>query len=396
MCRLSMGTGSLPRRILLAYHCASNTGYAIGRLEKVFHSAATRITGSERLVWHSYTSLQSGQPTFLDGDAPPAFEMSYDGGDQSGGESAIDIIRRAEVECVFAFDMPIASPVLPQLRNAGVRCVISYWGASISGVFPWWLRPLRRMQYHLALHKPDHFVFESEGMRRGATHGAMIPRNRTTVCPIGVDLLSYSPEAADKSYPYDVLDIPGNRSIVFFSGHLEERKGLRTAIRAMRLIVEHHRRADVQLVIAGGTAQEVEHLSREVKGTPTEGHVTFCGYRDDIARLHHGVSLGIVPSTGWDSFTVSSVELMASGVPLLVSSLPGLSEAVTHGVTGLLVTPGDVPEWAAAILRVIDDAELRRTFSTASRLRAQREHSREVQIGRIEEVIARTWKETCQ
>ena len=52
-------------------------------------------------------------------------------------------------------------------------------------------------------------------------------------------------------------------------------------------------------------------------------------------------TLGVIALTGWDSFTLSSVEMAPCGFPLVVSRLQGLIETADDGGTGYLFDMDD-------------------------------------------------------
>jgi glycosyltransferase involved in cell wall biosynthesis len=288
-------------------------------------------------------------------------------------------VRRAGITLVFAFDLPLAAPVLGALRRGGVTHIVSYWGASISSPYPWWLRPLRRAQYYRANHRPDHYIFESEGMRRGAVLGAAIPKRETSVCRLGVDVTRFHPPSEQSYYAHQLFGIPESRRIVFFSGHMEPRKGVRVLVESMLELVNVRGRRDVHLLVLGNQPGEEGSFLPLIEGTPAQQYVTFGGYRSDVPELHRSAYLGAIASTGWDSFTLSAVEMAASGLPLIVSDLPGLSEAVEHGVTGQLFPAGDARALATAIERLVDAPAERNRLSASARQRVLREFTREAQ-----------------
>ncbi len=56
---------------------------------------------------------------------------------------------------------------------------------------------------------------------------------------------------------------------------------------------------------------------------------------------------------------------MAAARPVVASRVGGLADAVVEGRTGLLVAPDDPPALAAALVRVLEDAELRAALGAA-------------------------------
>lgn len=378
----------LERQVLLLFHCRTNTGYAIGKLERVFHEMAIAFTGSEALVHYAYTSLSGGPPRHL----PEWFHRIYEFDPAAQDRLSLDeyaaIVRSHGIKTVFAFDLPLRAPILGALRRGGVKRIISYWGASISKPYPWYLRPFRKIQYLTAVDRPDHFIFESEGMREGAVKGSMIPLARTSVCRLGVDLAEFTSESVDPMFAHRLLNIPQDRKVVFFSGHMEERKGVAVLVKAMHELVCNRNRVDLHLVIAGNQPGEEKPFLRLISGSRASEFVSFVGYRSEMPSFHRSAYVGAIASTGWDSFTLSAVEMAASGLPLIVSRLPGLEEAVVDGETGFLFTPGDHCALADALEKLADSPALRDSMAHAARMRAISEFSRHRQVTALSEIVS--------
>jgi len=74
-------------------------------------------------------------------------------------------------------------------------------------------------------------------------------------------------------------------------------------------------------------------------GLGINGWIRFCGYRDRLVQLYTSCFCGVIPSTGWDPFLRTSVEMAAAGLPVVASRLQGLPEAVLDKETGLLFEP---------------------------------------------------------
>ena len=115
--------------------------------------------------------------------------------------------------------------------------------------------------------------------------------------------------------------------------------------------------------------------------------MTFGGYRDDVEKILPGCSIGVIASTGWDSFTMSSLEMSSSGLPLVVSNLQGLAETVDHGTTGFVFKPGDHYELADRILYLLENRQKLKDFSAKSRERVLKRFTKERQISVMYQTI---------
>ena len=78
---------------------------------------------------------------------------------------------------------------------------------------------------------------------------------------------------------------------------------------------------------------------------------------------------GVVPSIFLDPCPTTAYEAMAAGKPVVASARGGLLDQVDEGVTGLFVTPGDPVALAAAMARLVEDADLRERMGAAGRER---------------------------
>jgi glycosyltransferase involved in cell wall biosynthesis len=72
---------------------------------------------------------------------------------------------------------------------------------------------------------------------------------------------------------------------------------------------------------------------------------------------------------------VTVIEAMAAGVPVLATSVGGLSELVTHGVTGYLAPPGNANKLADALVELAEDSTRRVELAERAKNRANSEFS---------------------
>ena len=364
--------------ILIMIHCEESTGYAIASLEYVFLSAARKAGFTDdSIFWSFKDTVTKNNPHIIKCDY-------FDADDH---KQLSDIIKKNNVVLVLSFDLGFPCPVIATLKNSGVKHIISYFGAGMSKINTGIKLMLKKLEYHLTKSKPDIFIFESEAMRKTATHGRGIQESATTIIHLGVDTKKFFPNYDQDKYIHKTLGIPENRKIIFYSGHMEERKGVRVIIKAAIHLVERLNISNVHFVICGNKNNEANSFEKLLEGRISRNHVTFAGYRSDVPELMRSSHIGVIASTGWDSFTMSSVEMMASGLPLIVSNLQGLSETIEPNKNGFLIIPGDHEQLAANIKTLVNNSELANQFSIASRKRVERLFSIEGQINAFAKLI---------
>ena len=365
------------KKILIMFHCEQHTGYAIEKLEGIFHKAALLANYSQHNVFYSYKKISDTHNNL--------FECDYNNENQC--HALAKSIAQHNIQTVLAFDLAYPAKVIPHLRNAGITKIISYWGAGMSSINTGLKLFLKKIEWYLRKHKPDFFIFESDAMQTTATHGRGVPRRNTHVIPLGVNTEHYRPDIRDQFYAHNALNIPQDRNIIFYSGHMEQRKGIATIMRTADYLVSKKSRRDLHFVLCGNKNNEESVYIDMLKDSPAIDYVTFAGYRNDLERLHRSSKLGVIASSGWDSFTMSSIEMMSSGLPMVVSKLQGLQETIEDNVNGFFFEPENVEMFASKIVCLIDDENLQKKFSTASRIRATEIFSMELQIERLSKFI---------
>ncbi|MCU0623798.1 MAG: N-acetyl-alpha-D-glucosaminyl L-malate synthase BshA [Gemmatimonadaceae bacterium] len=115
--------------------------------------------------------------------------------------------------------------------------------------------------------------------------------------------------------------------------------------------------------------------------------VRFLGRIDTVAPLLAGADLFLLPSEN-ESFGLSALEALASGVPVVASNAGGIPEVVRDGVTGALRPVGDVEGMADAAVAILGDAARWRTMSAAAAADARARFAEDTIIGRYEAVYA--------
>ncbi len=121
------------------------------------------------------------------------------------------------------------------------------------------------------------------------------------------------------------------------SGRVTAEKGVATALEAARL-------AGVPIVIAG-TGRLQESLAAQFPEADFVGLLP----RGELWRLLCTATAVVVPSQWFENASITVLEGMAAGVPLVASRIGGIPEQVADGCEGLLVPPGDVLALAAAM-----------------------------------------------
>lgn len=173
----------------------------------------------------------------------------------------------------------------------------------------------------------------------------------------GVDIAKYS-----GATPSDELErlVPESRKLIMVAGFRWE-KDQDTLIRALSLLPD---KFHLFLVGDGVRRPELEALTKELA---LDDRVHFLGLRTDVAELLHAADY-VVMSSHFEGLSLSSVEGMAVGRPMLASDVDGLREVV--GGAGILFPHSDSKALAARILDLDTNVEKYRTIASTCGHRA--------------------------
>ena len=187
---------------------------------------------------------------------------------------------------------------------------------------------------------------------------------------------------------------PANAVPVILSvGRLVEKKGHDVLIRAGALLRDQGQA--FQLRIAG-EGPEWPSLQRMVHELGLAGHVSFMGpltpAEVELEYAHSDLfALGCRKLADGDRDGIPNVvlEAMAHGLPVVSTTLAGVSEAVRDGVTGLLAPPDDPARIASALRTLLDDPGLRNRLGAGGRDRVADRFSRAGNLPAVHAALVR-------
>jgi len=232
----------------------------------------------------------------------------------------------------------------------------------------------RRVDFHLQgnafsqwkYRQVDGFIAASGAIRDILIHDG-VPAGRVVVVHDGIDVgkIAHRP-AADLHAEYW---LPHGAPVIVNVGALVAHKGQKFLIEAMPLVVREI--PDARLVIFG-EGELRAGLERQVKHLSLEKHVLLPGFREDVLSLVKSADLFVMSSLT-EGLGSAVLDAMAMGLAVVGTRAGGIPEAVVPGETGELVEPGEAKPLAAALVKLLKDPALRRTYGEAGRQRVARQ-----------------------
>jgi 1,2-diacylglycerol 3-alpha-glucosyltransferase len=181
-------------------------------------------------------------------------------------------------------------------------------------------------------------------------------------CGIDTQLYSPNPHVDRESFCHN-YGLDPNKIIFLFLGRIDGEKRVDLLLRA----VQQLDRNDVQLAIAGHGSVE-KRMKRMVQTMKLQDRVKFTGFisSENKPGLLNSVDIFIMPSEA-ELLSISTLEAMACGRPVLVADALALPELVHAGENGYLFIPGDVDDLTRRMIELANQSQLWRAMGTASR-----------------------------
>lgn len=218
---------------------------------------------------------------------------------------------------------------------------------------------------------------------------------RTHFVPNGVDLPAPGDRAAARlslgEANHDLL-APDDAPVAVFTGRLTRKKGLFELVDAWTRVAAAAPQARLWLV---GEGADREPLYQAIKDRDLHGRVLLPGAFDDVTELLQAADLFVLPSHE-EGMSLSLLEAMAAGLPVVASDIDGNRQLIESGKQGLLTPVQQAAPLADAILQLFADPHAKRYGDAGRRLVQSRyslERCAEQHLGLLDAIMSES---ACQ
>lgn len=210
----------------------------------------------------------------------------------------------------------------------------------------------------------DRIIAVSERVRQTYIDGSWIRPGKIETLYNGIDLGKFSPRPADASLRSQLCP-DGAGPVVGVVARFVEQKGHLYLFEAARQVVKEF--PGVRFLLLGdGPLKEM--LAEKARQYGIQENMVFAGIRHEMPDIYPLMDISVLSSLA-EGFSITVLESMASGVPVVVTDVGGNREIVVDGLTGYIVPPGEPGPLAESILSLLRDPAKRRAMGEAARER---------------------------
>lgn len=207
-----------------------------------------------------------------------------------------------------------------------------------------------------------------------AVSEGLYPRSKATVIgdggTVGVDFSEFdrSRKPADKKLVSEEYPALKGNTVFAFVGRLQKDKGVDELLGAFAGVKEAGRRAALLVI---GPKED-----GSVAGAPSMDSIVYTGFTRDVPKYLSAADVLVLPSYR-EGFSMVIQQAMVLGIPVISTDIPGPSEVIEDGKSGILVPVRTTAPLKDAMLALLDDAALRERMGEEGYQRARKHFSRE-------------------
>jgi len=344
----------LSGNLLLVSNYPSNTGYAWWLMEHFWKTQALMFEAAKLKTFLAYPEINDISMTIKNSPICPV-ELSLPWNSPKQKVDARRFLRENNIHYIYFTDQNYLNHKYGIMRLEGVRRIMIHDHtpgdrSPVNG-----LKGLIKYMVHsLPWITADKVICVSELMMHRNITNARIPKYSCAVVQNGIPPIDCT-DAHDKSEKLRAsVGVRVESILVLTTGRAHPYKRLDFVIQCAAKVQKLAPEVDVVFLLVGD-GPAMPELKEMVQQLKLEKTVRLLGFRDDVHDLACVSDLAMHAALG-EGFSLSIIEYMSAGLPVLVPDIPSVSQAITHGETGFIYPKDDVEMAAKQILKLATDA----------------------------------------
>ncbi len=256
---------------------------------------------------------------------------------------------------VIAYGEVLAHVVSEWHEAHGFRGLSAYPKHALATLYYAWLE--RRLWSRV-----DSVVATDERLRRRLCRLGY----RARLAYTGIALEAFAPDGETRAAMRRRLAIAENARVMLMVSTVNRQKGVWLGARVFASLAARDPRLHLVLV---GDGSDLPAIRRQLADPLRRGRAHLAGAVTcaGVPPYYAAADVFVAPTLRMEGLPLTVIEAAAAGLPIVASARGGMTSAIEHGVTGLLVKPGDARALETAILRLVDDPALAASLGCRAR-----------------------------
>ncbi len=173
-----------------------------------------------------------------------------------------------------------------------------------------------------------------------------------SACGINLDKFNFEKKDKWRQEIRKLYNIDDTTFVYGFVGRITRNKGINELLEAFKKIEKENN--NIKLMLVGGE-ENIHLLNKELYLWAKENrNIIFCGRQSEVEQYYSAMDCYILPSYR-EGFGMGVIEAQAMGIPVLVSNIPGPTDAMKINVTGIVCNKKDANDLYQKMLFMLED-----------------------------------------
>lgn len=179
---------------------------------------------------------------------------------------------------------------------------------------------------------------------------------------VGIDLQKIRDVQCNRDEVRDSIGVPRDCFLLLSIGELNCNKNHQVVLHALACL----KNKKIHYAIAG-VGKQHDFLVNLAKKLGIDKQIHLLGYRTDALKLYKAADIFVFPSFR-EGLSVSLMEAMANGLPIICSQIRGNVDLVKNGEGGFLFNPSDISSLNVALENLIESSDTQKRFGKMNKV----------------------------
>ena len=357
--------------LLLVSNYPSDVGYAWWLMEHFWTLLAARFEEKGAKTFLAYPGITTLPPA-IENSTIHSTELTVPGTSRSERSALRKFITENHITDVYFTDRAWFSPDYGMLRLWGVKNIVVHDHTPGDRPRVGGLKgAVKAARHRLPFFCANAQLCVSDLMRQRSISNGRIPAEKCHVVQNGIPPVT--PDRAAAPALRESLEIPPESTVCITTGRAHPYKRFDFIIDVAAELNKKLPDNDlVFLMVGNGPA--LDELRNKVKDLGLENKVRLPGFRKDAKQLLATADMAMHAALG-EGFSLSIIEYMSAGLPVLVPDIPSVKQAIDHKENGFVYAKDDVSEAANYLKELLEAPGYRKELGKNAKTKADASYS---------------------
>lgn len=357
--------------LLLVSNYPSDVGYAWWLMEHFWTLLAEHFDNKGAKTFLAYPGINT-LPEAIENSSIHCIELAVPGQNQTERQALRKFIADNNITDVYFTDRAWFNPQYALLRLWGVRNIVVHDHTPgdrppIGGL----KGALKAFRHRLPRFCADSQLCVSELMRHRSISNGRIPADRCHVVQNGIPPVQKNLEAAPTLR--EGLEIPPTSTVCITTGRAHPYKRFDFIIDVAAELNRKLPQNDLVFLMVG-SGPSLDMLRAKVRELRLDNAIRLPGFRKDAKQLLATADMAMHAALG-EGFSLSIIEYMSAGLPVLVPDIPSVKQAIDHRQNGLIYGKDDISGAANHLAELLQTPDYRKKLGANAKRKADTHYS---------------------